>query len=58
MPVPGYDPEDLDEELEATATEDELRARMTDVEFRKYENGAHLIELLDEEDIDDLLHGE
>ncbi len=58
MPVPGYDPEDLDNELEATATEDELRARMTDAEFREYENGAHLIELLDEEDIDDLLHGE
>ncbi|WP_435077775.1 hypothetical protein [Halococcus sp. AFM35] len=58
MPVPGYDPEDLDEELEATASDGELRARMTDEEFREYENGAHLIELLDEEDIDDLLHGE
>jgi hypothetical protein len=58
MPVPGYDPEDLDEEIEATATEDELRARMTDEEFREYENGEHLVELLDEGDIDDLLGGE
>jgi hypothetical protein len=58
MPVPGYDPADLDEELEATASEDELRARMTDEEFQRYENGEHLVELLDEADIDELLHGE
>ena len=55
MPVPGYDPEDLDNELEATASDDELRARMTDEEFREYENGGSLVELLDEEDIDELL---
>jgi hypothetical protein len=55
MPVPGYDPEDLDAQLEAAAGEDELRARMTDEEFRRYENGDHLIDLLDEDEIDELL---
>ena len=55
MPVPGYDPEDLDAQLEAAAGEDELRARMTDEEFRRYEEGEHLIDRLDEDEIDELL---
>ena len=55
MPVPGYDPEDLDDELEARLTDGELRERLTDDEFRRYENGESLVELLDSEEIERLL---
>jgi len=53
MPVPGYDPEDIDEELEAELTESEVRERLNDEEFERYENGESLFELLDGEQIDE-----
>jgi hypothetical protein len=55
MPVPGYDPNDLDNELENALTDTELRERLTDEEFRRYEEGENLIDLLDEDDIDEVL---
>lgn len=55
MPVPGYDPEDLDDELEQSLSETEIRERLTDEEFRQYEGGESLVELLDSEEIEKLL---
>lgn len=58
MPVPGYDPEDIDEELEAELTEGEVRERLSDEEFERYENGESLFELLEGEQIDEILTDE
>lgn len=55
MPVPGYDPDDLDNELAERLTEDEIRERLSDEEFRRYENGESLVELLDSGEIEALV---
>ena len=57
MPVGGYDPEDLDEKLEAAMeTENaELSNWLTDEERREWERGESLVDLLDEDDIHELL---
>ena len=55
MPVPGYDPSDLDAELESLLAEDEIRDHLTDEEFQQYENGVSLTNLLNEADIEELL---
>lgn len=57
MPVSGYDPEDLDDAL-AERMEAEGRDPsewLTDEELREWEDGASLVDLLDEEDIHELL---
>lgn len=55
MPIPGYDPDDLDAELEGLLSDSEIQAHLTDAEFRQYEDGASLVNLLSEEDIHELL---
>ncbi|NHN57610.1 MULTISPECIES: hypothetical protein [Halorussus] len=57
MPVGGYDPEDLDEKLEAAMETEgtEPSNWLTDEERREWDDGENLVDLLDEEDIHDLL---
>ncbi|EMA53186.1 MULTISPECIES: hypothetical protein [Halococcus] len=55
MPVPGYDPDDLDSELEGKLTDEEIRDRLSDDEYERYEEGESLVGLLDEDELDDLL---
>ena len=52
MPVPGYDPDDLDAELEGKLTDEEIRDRLNDEEYDRYENGESLVGLLDEDELD------
>lgn len=54
MPVPGYDPEDLERWLDGEIG-DELDQYLTDDERRRYAQGDDLIDLLDAEDIERLL---
>ena len=59
MPVPGYDPDDLDEELSERTTEEDLDRLLTEEERRAYENGDEgLFDLLSEEDIEAILRPE
>ncbi|MFC7134770.1 MULTISPECIES: hypothetical protein [Salinibaculum] len=56
MPVPGYDPDDVDNLLEQKLSETDVRSQLSDAELESYENGdARLVELLDEDQIDQLL---
>lgn len=55
MPVPGYDPEDLDETLRARLDESDPEEYLTPAERERYENGASPLDLLDEDDIERLL---
>lgn len=56
MPVPGYDPEDLDDILETELTRQQKREFLTDEEWASYREGdATLLNLLDDEQIDRLL---
>jgi len=59
MPVSGYDPEDIDDALEARLGESELRERLDDEEFEAYRSEeASLVDLLDESEIARILDGE
>ncbi|WP_121820229.1 hypothetical protein [Halostella salina] len=52
MPVSGYDPEDIDDTLEARLGDAELRERLTDEELDAYRSEeASLVDLLDEDEI-------
>ena len=56
MPVPGYDPEDLDDRLAELTTEADLERLLTDEERRAYENGEEgLFDLLSEDDLEEIL---
>lgn len=56
MPVPGYDPEDLDDTLESLLTHQQKRAYLTDEQWESYREGdASLVDLLDAKEIDNLL---
>lgn len=56
VPVPGYDPEDLDDTLENKLTRQQKRQYLTDEEWETYRQGdASLIDLLDEGEIHGLL---
>ena len=56
MPVPGYDPDDVDNLLEQKLSETDVRSQLSDAELESYESGdARLVELLDEDQIDQLL---
>lgn len=56
MPVPGYDPEDLDDALESRLDEDEIRATLDDAALAAYREGeADLVDLLDDAEIERLL---
>lgn len=58
MPVPGYDPEDLDDMLEARIDERHARRLLSDDEWAAYREGEDLVDLLDESDIHELLGDE
>ena len=56
MPVPGYDPEDVDDALESRLGEEDIRERLTDEEWESYQHEeASLIDLLDESEINRML---
>ena len=56
MPVPGYDPDDVDNLLEQKLSETDVRSQLSDAELESYENGdTRLVELLDDDQIDQLL---
>ncbi|UHQ98990.1 hypothetical protein HYG81_24890 (plasmid) [Natrinema zhouii] len=53
MPIPGYDPEDIDEMLESRLGDDEIESKLTKSELGRYRAGdAILMDLLDEEEIE------
>lgn len=58
MPVPGYDPDDVDDKLEELLAERDADEFLTPEEQRRYEDGERLGELLDEEEIGRLLDRE
>jgi hypothetical protein len=55
MPVPGYDPEDLDGVLLERLGDREPADVLTADELARYEAGEDLIDLLDDETVADLL---
>jgi hypothetical protein len=58
MPVPGYDPEDLDDVLEARIDERHARRLLSEDEWAAYREGESLVDLLDESEIRELLGDE
>ncbi|WP_339102687.1 hypothetical protein [Haloterrigena salinisoli] len=53
MPIPGYDPEDIDEMLESRLGDDEIESKLTESELERYRAGdENLMDLLDEEEIE------
>lgn len=58
MPVPGYDPDDLDEALERKLDDRDVSEFLTETERQQWESGESLVDLLDEDDIDRLLEKE
>jgi len=55
MTIPGYDPDDVESALEARLSGRELATFLTEAEVGRYEAGADLVDLLDDEDIERLL---
>lgn len=56
MVIPGYDPEDLDDVLEARMDEREIETFLTDEEWESYRSGrAGLIDLLDDDEVRELV---
>lgn len=51
MPVPGYDPDDLDEFLAERLSGRDVEQYLSDEELQRYEEGESLVDLLDDEDI-------
>jgi hypothetical protein len=58
MVIPGYDLDDLDDNLRARIDEDHLSDYLTDEEVARLQAGESLLDLLDEDDLDRLLAGE
>ncbi len=50
VPVPGYDPEDIDDTLESLLEDDEIEQYLSETELEAYRNG--------DEDLIDLLEGD
>ncbi|WP_293032301.1 hypothetical protein [Natronococcus sp.] len=56
MPVPGYDPEDVDDTLESLLEDDEIEQHLSEAELEAYRNGEEtLVDLLDGEEINRIL---
>ncbi|WP_302082607.1 hypothetical protein [Salinibaculum rarum] len=56
MPVPGYDPDDVDNLLETKLEETDVQSHLSDDEWQSYQDDStSLVDLLDEEQIDQLL---
>ena len=58
MVIPGYDLDDLDDNLRARIDEDHLESYLTDEEVARLRAGESLLDLLDDDDLDRLLAGE
>lgn len=53
IPVPGYDPEDMDNALETKLEESDVRSYLTEDEWQSYQNDdEELIDLLNDDDIE------
>lgn len=58
MPVPGYDPDDVEETLEGALSEEEIESRLDESELDAYRSGEEsLVDLIDEDDIEEVLKG-
>jgi len=57
MAIPGYDVDDLDDDLRGRIDEDRLAAYLTDAEVERLQAGESLLDLLDDGDLDRLLGG-
>lgn len=57
MAIPGYDLDDLDDNLQARIDEEDLKEYLTDEELQRLEGGESLLDLLDEDDLDRLVAG-
>ncbi|WP_049888660.1 hypothetical protein [Natronococcus occultus] len=56
MPVPGYDPEDVDDTLEALLEDEEIETYLSDSELASYRAGEEsLVDLLEGEEIHGIL---
>jgi hypothetical protein len=56
MPVPGYDPDDVDDMLESRLEESDIRDRLSETEWQSYQDGdGNLSDLLDDEEITGML---
>ncbi|MFC4541301.1 hypothetical protein ACFO5R_05110 [Halosolutus amylolyticus] len=56
MPIPGYDPDDLDDALEAAVDDEDLEDALTDEQWEAYRrDDAALVDVLDEAEIERLL---
>jgi hypothetical protein len=58
MVVPGYDIDDLDENLRERLAEWALKQLLEEDEQEQLRQGSSLLDLLDEEDIDRIMDGE
>lgn len=53
MPVPGYDPEDIDSTLESLLDADDIAELLSEEEWRSYKDGdANLVNLLESGEIE------
>lgn len=55
MPIPGYDPDDLEETLATLLAEHGHSEFLTDGEHERVKAGESLVDVLDSEDIERLL---
>lgn len=59
MPVPGYDPDDVEETLESALSEEEIEARLDEGELEAYRSDEEsLVDLLEQDDIEEVVGGE
>jgi hypothetical protein len=53
MPVPGYDPNDVDDMLESKLGETEIRDHLSESEWQSYQDGEQaLVDLLGDDEIE------
>jgi hypothetical protein len=55
MTLPGYDPADLDDELESRLSEEELHRYLDADERARYEAGESIVDLLSAAEISEIL---
>ncbi|MCT9094936.1 hypothetical protein [Haloarchaeobius sp. HME9146] len=55
MPIPGYDIDDLDDDLRERIEEKKLDDLLTDEDRQRLKDGESLLDILSEEDIQRLL---
>lgn len=57
MAIPGYDLDDLDDNLQARIDEEDVEEYLTEEELERLAEGESLLDLLDEDDLDRLVAG-